>query len=176
MARSAPDPNGPEDVDAAFAEIIADLEREGFGSTAEKNVASDKNSASDKNTEKDDGGSPEDPEVTERPGSGDLPASGATHASSWRTSDTEWDWGSSDTEHYVPPEPPPLPRLRAGTIIAIVLTAVGVFLLVAPGVVGLPLQVSAPLALVLLAGGLGLLLLRLRPDPPDTGPDDGAQL
>lgn len=160
MGRSMPDPNGPDDVDAAFAEIIAGLEQEGVGRDAGTLDGED-----------------EDREATDRP-----PAGGTTQASGWRTSDAEWDVAAlddvdtGDTEHYMPPEPPPLPRLRVGTIVALVLTAIGVFLLVAPGAIGLPMQVSAPLALVLLASGLGLLLLRLRSGPPDGGPDGGAQL
>jgi len=31
--------------------------------------------------------------------------------------------------HFVPPEPPPLPRLRAGTLFGILLLAIGVLLL-----------------------------------------------
>ncbi|MGH3437888.1 MAG: hypothetical protein ACRDRN_15650 [Sciscionella sp.] len=145
MTRQPFEPNGPEDVDAAFAEIIADLEREGFGDGVDTAAQVE------------------------------PPAPAAQATPGWRISDTEWDWSqASDTEHYVPPDPPPLPKLRAGTVVALILAAIGVFLLVAPSLIGLRPTISAPMALVLLASALGLLLLRMRSGPPPDG--NGAQL
>lgn len=80
-------------------------------------------------------------------------------------------------DHYVPPEPPPLPVLRPRTVGGLVVLAVGVVLLLAPGVIGLAGNMSMPLGLLLLTGGFGWLALGLRTDPPpDSGWDDGAQL
>lgn len=83
----------------------------------------------------------------------------------------------SDEEHFVPPEPPPLPRLGPPAIVGLVLLAAGLVLVLAPGLLGVPEPYGLPLGLVGLAAGLGWLVLRLWPDPPDRGDDaddDGA--
>ncbi len=151
----------PEDVDAAFAAIVADLEREGVGSrlpdldeTAEEQAADEP--------------------------AGEAPTPPATAAQSgWRGHEAEWDWSwGTDEDHYVPPEPPPLPRLRPLTIVALVLILAAVMLLVLPGVIGLDARIGTPIALVALTCGGAMLLLRIRQTPkyPDDGRDDGAQL
>jgi hypothetical protein len=159
---------GPEDVDAAFAEIVAGLEREGLGTSLIDDADSEEppdRPASSPATERD------------RPG--------------WRPSAVDWDPMGTDPmgmdalgepelaehEHFVPPEPPPLPKLRAGTVFGILLIALGIMLLVAPNVVGLEPRIGIPLALVSLVGGIGWLVLRMRQGPPpDSGWDDGARL
>lgn len=158
MSGRAGGPDGPEDVDAAFAEIVADLEREGLGANViDAGLA--------------------DPDL---PGTGHLePAAeppSPPQPSGWRTSSTEWDSGA-DEEHYVPPDPPPLPKLRPGTIIGLLLLIIGVLLLAIPGSIGLSPRIGTPLALICLATGIGWLVLRIRQGPPPgTGRDDGAQL
>lgn len=161
----------PEDVDAAFAEIVAGLEREGVGRLPD----------------------PDEPEPTPGDAAGGTtlagPAEEPTAESprpsgpppqAWRGSDTEWDWTwGTDEEHYVPPEPPPLPRLRPLTIVALVLIAAAVLLLFAPGLIGLAPRVGTPIALIALTGGGVLLLLRVRKTPrhEEGGDrDDGAQI
>jgi hypothetical protein len=152
----------PEDVDAAFAAIVADLEREGFGADV-----------------------PTDTEPTE-----ELTTSGQREAAepttgeptapitAWRGQEAEWDWSwGSDEEHYVPPEPPPLPRLRPITVLALILVVAGVLLLAAPGVIGLDPRVATPISLLALVCGFGLLFLRMRRTPPDPGDHgNGAQV
>jgi hypothetical protein len=139
--------DGPEDVDAAFAEIVADLEREGLGSS----VA----------------------EVSDAP-----PPPSRDEPTGWRVPDVTWEEAVAAEEdgHFVPPEPPPLPRLRAGTLFGILLMAVGVLLLAGPQLIGLAPRVATPLSLVSLAAGIGWLVLRARNGPPDSDHDDGAQL
>jgi hypothetical protein len=84
---------------------------------------------------------------------------------------------SEDEGHYEPPDPPPVPAPHRATIGALALMALGVFLLVAPGVIGLSSATGFTLALLSITGGLAWLLARLRPGPPtDSGWDDGAQL
>ncbi len=79
--------------------------------------------------------------------------------------------------HYVPPEPPPMPALRPRTVGGLLLVALGVTLLISPGVTGLTDVIGTPLGLLALAGGIGWLVLGLRQGPPpDAGWDDGAQL
>jgi hypothetical protein len=152
--------DGPEDVDAAFAEIVAELEREGLGAAvAEEEERHVERSA---------------PEQTQ-------------DQAVWRPSDGDWDPTADDPpevdaasveeDHFVPPEPPPLPRLRPGTIFGMLLLVIGVVLLAAPGALGLAPRIGTPLALVSLATGIGWLMLRMRQGPPPgSGWDDGAQL
>jgi hypothetical protein len=150
----------PDDVDAAFAEIVADLEREGVGRTV--------------------------PDLDEPPGEPDEPVTAPVEAvrppdpppQAWRGHDGEWDWSwSTDEEHYVPPDPPPLPRLRPVTIVALVLVVLGVVLLIIPALVGLDARIATPIALLAITCGGGMLLLRVRQNPKDPGDrDDGAQI
>jgi hypothetical protein len=161
----------PEDVDAAFAAIVADLEREGLGA--------DLDLADAERTE--DLTHPiraERVEEAERVEPATPPTGEPTAPiAAWRGHETEWDWswGDATDEHYVPPEPPPLPRLRPMTIVALVLVIAGVLLLIAPGLVGLDPRIGTPISLVALASGFGLLFLRIRRTPPDPH-DNGAQV
>jgi hypothetical protein len=85
-----------------------------------------------------------------------------------------------EEEHFVPPEPPPLPRLGPPALVGLSLLALGLVLVVSPNWVGVPATYGLPLGLVALAAGLGWLVLRLWPDPPeridDDPDDDGAVL
>jgi len=141
--------DGPEDVDAAFAEIVASLERDGMGANW-----------------------PDPPEFDvpeDEPVAAGIRPEGQPRVAAPDPED--------DDEHFVPPDPPPLPRLRAGTIAALVVIAIGVVLLVVPSLFGLSPQISVPVALAVLCGGVGWLVLRVRPGPPpDSGWDDGAVL
>lgn len=156
MSRRPGGSDGPEDVDAAFAEIVADLEREGLGASLV-----------------DDDLIAPDPTPTAPP-----PDTTATEPAGWRLPDTEWDTDPVvEDEHYVPPEPPPLPRLRPGTLFGILLLAIGVLLLAGPNLIGLAPRIATPLALISMAAGIGWLVMRMRQGPPpDSGWDNGAQL
>lgn len=79
---------------------------------------------------------------------------------------------SPEDEHFVPPEPPPLPRLGPPAAVGLVLLVLGVVLVSAPGWVGVPGTYGLPLGLLTLAAGLGWLVLRLWPTPPGPGDDD----
>lgn len=81
-------------------------------------------------------------------------------------------------EHFVPPDPPPLPRLAPPVAVGLVLLVLGFVLVGAPGWVGVPDTYGLPLGLLTLAAGLGWLVLRLWPAPPGPGEgdDDGAVL
>ena len=152
----------PEDVDAAFAAIVADLEREGLGANVERDT--------EPPTE-------ELPHPQARPTPAAQEPAAQEPAASWRGHDTEWDWSwGSDDEHYVPPEPPPLPRLRPMTIVALILIFAGLGLLITPNVIGLDVRIGTPIALLALVCGFGLLFLRIRRTPPDNGDDNGAQV
>ena len=73
-------------------------------------------------------------------------------------------------EHFVPPEPPPLPRHGAADLVGLTLIALGLVLVTFPGWVGVPQVYGLPLGLVAIAAGLGWLVLRLWPDPDDVPP------
>jgi hypothetical protein len=141
--------DGPENVDAAFAEIIAELEREGLGAET-------------------------DAETT---AASTDPGPHAGQRSSWRAAEADWDPDeASDDEHYVPPEPPPLPKLRAGTIVAVLLGIGGLVVLMAPSVVDLAPRVALPVGALAVVGSATALVLRMRRGPPRGGDDDGAQV
>ena len=130
--------NGPEDVDATFAQIAAELEREGLDTAW-----------------------PDEP----------------SKPTPWHVVDQDYDWTlSSDTEHYVPAEPPPLPTLSLGTLAALALMAVGIVLLAVPALAGIDNPVTTPIALLTLTGGACWLVLRMRHEPPQHPSDDGAQI
>lgn len=149
----------PEDVDATFAAIVADLKAEGVGQFEE--------------AEKDSSSS-EEPAEPPGPAPGDRDGEGA-----WRTGGATWDetvFGgdpAEDTEHYVPPEPPPLPRPGKGAFVVLLLFVVGLFVLIAPGVIGLGANVGTPLGILALAAAIALALLRVKQGPHD---GDGAQV
>jgi hypothetical protein len=80
-----------------------------------------------------------------------------------------------DNEHYVPPEPPPMPRIGLAALVGLVLISLGVVLLAVPGVFGLSYGTGLPLGLMTLAVGLGWLIHRaVRTTPNDA--DDGSVL
>ena len=86
---------------------------------------------------------------------------------------------AADTEHYVPPEPPPLPKLRRQTVAALVLLAVGITMVAWPAI---PVEATFRIVLgaLLIAGACGVFLALMRrhhADPQSgTGWDDGARL
>lgn len=152
----------PEDVDAAFAAIVADLEAEGLGADIQ---ADTERTEAIPTVEEPDGPAPA---ATGEP---------TAPIAAWRGHDTDWDWSwSADDEHYVPPEPPPLPRLRPMTIVALILIVCGVLLLLGPAVLGLDPRIATPISLLALVCGFGLLFLRIRRTPSDSGDDNGAQV
>ncbi|SFR23863.1 hypothetical protein SAMN04488564_107189 [Lentzea waywayandensis] len=141
--------DGPENVDELFAEIVAGLERDGVGKDW---------------LDLDEAG-PQEPRTIVA----DEPAPEPADEPEGRD--------PADEDHYVPPEPPPFPVLRASTLAALGLFVLGILLLVAPGIFGLQARIGTPLSLVALCAGVGWLILRMRnTPPPDSGWDDGAQV
>ncbi|CAM2969601.1 hypothetical protein SAXI111661_11060 [Saccharomonospora xinjiangensis] len=175
---------GPEDVDATFARIVADLRAEGFGAGIADGDDQDDRDDLLVDAEDDEDGrqgrtrlrSARDQDSPAPPGTG------------WRDSPTGWDetmlgddrtaaGPDDDDEHFVPPEPPPLPRPRKGAIVVLLFFVVGLLLLVAPGVIGLAESISLPLGMLCLATGIALALLRVKQGPPDgADPTNGAQV
>jgi len=79
-------------------------------------------------------------------------------------------------DHFVPPTPPPVPRLSKQTILALFLIAAGALLLLWPDGLGFSEQSGLALGVVCLISAGGLLVLRLRDDRYDGPDDDGAVL
>jgi len=156
----------PEDVDAAFAEIVSELRAQGVGQTDPEELEAEESPDPYAGTER----------AEDQPSAPDNP---------WRGNDTEWEdvlfdappAGTGESEHFVPPDPPPLPRPGGGAFIVLLFFVIGVVLLVMPTLIGVPQTISLPLGLLSLVVGMGLLLLRVRRRLPNNhGPDDGAQL
>jgi hypothetical protein len=183
--------DGPEDVDATFAEIVADLRADGFGlpeldtadtadnadsagGTAGAGGASGRGVAEESETRK----APDRPAEPKPPAAADPPDTG------WRSGGgTSWDSTmfsddpAEDDEHFVPPEPPPLPRPKMGAFLILLLFLAGLFLLILPGAIGVGPTVATPLGILALATSIALLLLRVRQGPPPgADPSTGAQV
>ncbi|WP_410653383.1 hypothetical protein [Amycolatopsis sp. cmx-4-54] len=158
--------DGPEDVDATFAEIVADLRAEGVGLFPDEELEKPAEKPAEKTPR------PEQPDAEPEPG--------------WRGGGTSWDKtlfeddpaGSSDDEgHFVPPEPPPLPRPRKGAFIVLLFFVLGLLLLIAPNLIGMGTRLGTPLGILALATAIALLLLRVRQGPPPgADPNNGAQV
>lgn len=167
--------DGPEDVDATFAEIVADLRAEGVGLLPEEEL--EKPAGRAERAEKAEKSSEKAP----RPDPSD-----ADPEPGWRGGGTSWDKtlfdddpaGSSDDEgHFVPPEPPPLPRPRKGAFVVLLFFVLGLLLLIAPSLLGMGTRLGTPLGILALATAIALLLLRVRQGPPPgADPNNGAQV
>ena len=79
-------------------------------------------------------------------------------------------------EHYEPPPPPPLPRLSAAAAGAVLLVALGIFIVARAGGLGLDAGLGFPLGVVLILVGFGILVTRMRDGSagPNDDDDDGA--
>jgi hypothetical protein len=76
-------------------------------------------------------------------------------------------------EHFEPPAPPPVGLPSPNSLYASLLIAVGALLIIAPGVVGLTLDVGLVLGVGAVVGGVFMLVSRMRERSVDDG-DDGA--
>ncbi len=77
-------------------------------------------------------------------------------------------------DHYEPPEPEPIKRPSRPAVVAILVLLAGVLTLFFPQFLGIGGTTAVVLGVLGIASGVGLLLLRLREDPPDGEEDDGA--
>lgn len=191
--------DGPEDIDAAFAEIVAELEQDprlarwpdergpepadpadadsGAGGASSPPAAPRPIEPGPVESSPVDPGRVEPGPVEPAPGErGPIEPTGRVDRADTPSGPRDWTPDEEDEGHFVPPEPPPLPKPRASTIGGISLVLVGVLLLLAPGLAGAASTVSLPLGLVAISGGIGWLLFRMRQTPPASEDDDGAQL
>jgi hypothetical protein len=79
-----------------------------------------------------------------------------------------------DDDHYVPPSPPPLPRLAAPTILAIVIMVASILMLALGGKLGFSPDFTLLSGVCGLLAGACVLVMRLRDRRDDD--DDGAVL
>jgi hypothetical protein len=81
-----------------------------------------------------------------------------------------------DDEPFVPPPPPPLPRLSAQAIFGVLAIIGGLWLFFDTDLLPIGDQASMLLGLLGIIGGAVALIMRLRPGGPDDPdlPDDGA--
>lgn len=77
-------------------------------------------------------------------------------------------------EHYEPPPPPPLPVPAPSSLYAVLLVLTGVVLAGFPGVLNLSTDVGLVLGVLAIAGGVTLLVSRMRDRNLEDDGDDGA--
>ena len=148
--------DGPEDIDAAFAEIVAGLEHE--------------------TPSWPDAPSPGSSESGERgPTISGTASPATTNPRDWTPPPDEDGANQDDEGHFEPPEPPPLPTPRAGTLGGFALIGLGLVLLLVPGLAGAGATFALPIGLISISGGICWLLFRLRQGPPQAE-DNGAQV
>jgi hypothetical protein len=76
-------------------------------------------------------------------------------------------------EHYEPPPAPPVPAPAPASLYAVLLIAAGAVLVAVPRVLGLSADLGLVFGVAAVAGGVGVLLSRMRERSTDDG-DDGA--
>jgi hypothetical protein len=180
------DPGLPDDVDAAFAAIVADwaaagaprwpdelpeLEAPGRDDGPSSGLSSGLGTATP-------------PGGQDLPRPGDVPPAPPAPRPESRSSRTpppapRRPARPAEDEHYVPPEPPPLPRLGLSSVLGLALLVVGVVLLAVPGLLGGPVSLGIVPGLLAMTAGLGWLVFGLRrgrDEGPAADTDDGAVL
>lgn len=150
-------PDGPEDIDAAFAEIVAGLRQDMPMSSWPEDATADDGSAGEPTDDHDDA------------------TGGIAARRIEEPAPRDWTPPVEDEGHFEPPEPPPLPKPRPATIVGFVAIVTGIALLLATGLTGVGDAIALPLGLVLISAGIAWLLFRIRRGPPDSD-DDGARL
>jgi hypothetical protein len=76
-------------------------------------------------------------------------------------------------EHFEPPPPPPIPAPAPASLYAALIVAAGLLLVAAPGVLGLSSDLGLVLGVAAIAGGVAMLVSRMRDRSPGDD-DDGA--
>ena len=77
-------------------------------------------------------------------------------------------------EHYEPPPPPPLPVPAPASLYAVLMVVGGVVLIGAPSLLGLSSDLGLVLGVAAIAGGVALLVARMRERSTGDDGDDGA--
>jgi hypothetical protein len=181
----------PEDVDAEFAAIVAewagtDAPRwpDGDGSTSGVGLATPPQGQPQAHPERRPGDlfaeGPETPSppLPDTPHTRPQRPDAAVPPSPRREPDVGGPAPSTPGEHFVPPEPPPLPRIGFSSLLGLLLLVVGVVLLALPALVGGGLAGFGLVpGLLAMAAGLGWLVVGMRRSSDDApGSDDGGTL
>jgi len=77
-------------------------------------------------------------------------------------------------EHYEPPPPPPVPAPAPASLYAVLIVVAGVLLVFAPGLLNLSPDLGLVLGVTAIAGGVSLLVMRMRERSFEDDGDDGA--
>jgi hypothetical protein len=77
-------------------------------------------------------------------------------------------------EHYEPPPPPPVPAPSPASLYAVLIVIAGVVLVFAPGLLNLSADLGLVLGVMAIAGGVALLVMRMRERSFEDDGDDGA--
>ena len=77
-------------------------------------------------------------------------------------------------EHYEPPPPPPVPAPSPASLYAVLIVVAGVVLVFAPGLLNLSADLGLVLGVMAIAGGVALLVMRMRERSFEDDGDDGA--
>uniref|UniRef100_UPI00037A64A6 hypothetical protein n=1 Tax=Actinoalloteichus spitiensis TaxID=252394 RepID=UPI00037A64A6 len=159
MTRSPGGADNPEDIDAAFAEIIEGLRRDTGGSPPWPEEEDGRRRRRE---------APSDEEERERElrAQQDREESAAAALAEEERERAARQAAEEDEGHFEPPEPPPLPRPKRSTVGALALIGLGLLLLVFPSLLGLSRDVALPLGLLVISAAVGLLLLKLRQGGP----------
>ncbi|MEJ2861866.1 hypothetical protein [Actinomycetospora flava] len=182
-------PDLPEDIDAAFASIVADWAADDAPRWPDDDVPGHPELPRTPEARTDDGTSSGLGTAPRRSASPDMPRPDTPRPDTPRPAarprvDPVAEGHRRhvpptppEDEHYVPPEPPPLPRLGLSSLLGLALLVVGVVLLAVPGLLGGPVGLGIVPGLLAMTAGLGWLVFGLRRHrEPEDGPDDGAIL
>ncbi len=180
----------PEDVDAAFAAIVAEWagsdaprwpEVDGDGPSSGIGLATPPQGQPEAHPERRPGDlfaegpdAPTIPPDTTRARPRRPEADGPPPA--WRepTSGPTDPTRPGPADHFVPPEPPPLPRIGMSSLLGLLLLVVGVVLLALPALVGGELAgLGIVPGLLAMAAGLGWLVVGMRRSSDDDGGSSG---
>lgn len=174
--RCGPGTGGPEPAGDAFDQIVAGWLREGavpqwpadVDGTVPEFEVHELDGTRESSTL--DGPSPGDRTLDGRTPDGRPPDPGPPARPPSPTAAAE---EPDEDDHFVPPDPPPLPRLGPPAAVGLTLLGLGLLLIIIPGWFGMSAVYGLPLGLLSLAAGLGWLVLRLWPSPPQQGTGDG---
>jgi hypothetical protein len=161
----------PEDVDAAFARLVA-----GYDADPDAPAAGDAEARPWPAAEDVDESTDPHPSSAEPPdlGGPDIPIGEGFVISSIDPLNTEATW--DDEGHFVPPTPPPVPRLEPLMLLAWAGVLGSVAIAVFATLVGWVIPRLLLLAMIVgFIGGIVVLIARISRDPTDPDhPDDGA--
>ena len=175
----------PEDVDAEFAAIVAEWAGTDAprwpedGSTSGVGLATPPQGQPEAHPERRpgdlfaEGPATPSPTLPETPRARPTRPDAAVPPSPRREPDTGRTDPATPAEHFVPPEPPPLPRIGFSSLLGLLLLVVGVVLLALPALVGGGLAGFGLVpGLLAMAAGLGWLVVGMRRSSEDEpGPE-----